>query len=101
MTLINSIKRMAIGIIGAVVDNNNTENTCDALSAADHAGLYPTEEELRWKTLFEKTLARSGEKPRDIVELARRGFPNSLRGWAWCCILKTEQVPRMLTMSYD
>lgn len=46
-----------------------------------------------WREEFETVLVRSKERPRALVELARRGFPDEQRGWAWCHILRTEEVP--------
>ena len=47
-----------------------------------------------WKSEFEKMLKLSIEKPILLVEFAKKGFPNGLRGWAWCRILRIEEVPR-------
>jgi hypothetical protein len=49
-----------------------------------------------WKSNFESLLKRSEEKPRLLVDFARKGFPNAPRGWAWCRVLRTDEVPAYL-----
>lgn len=54
-----------------------------------------TVDESAWKTEFEALVARSEAKPRILVEFTRLGFPNQLRGWAWCRVLRVNEVPSM------
>lgn len=50
----------------------------------------------KWKNDFFVLMQRSEQKPSVLVDLARKGFPESLRSWTWCTILKIEQVPGIL-----
>lgn len=62
-----------------------------------NTGQYPVNktilDETAWKTTFEEVLKRSESKPAILVEFARKGFPPTLRDWAWCRILRIDQVP--------
>ena len=53
-------------------------------------------EDVRWCENFLSLLMAPGSRshPRALVQCARSGFPNALRGWAWCQILRVDLVPR-------
>lgn len=49
----------------------------------------------KWREEFEELLSKSEGNPRILVDFARHGFPSNLRGWVWCRILRTKEVPCM------
>lgn len=51
-------------------------------------------DDTKWKVHFETILCRSEAKPRLLVELVRKGIPDTARGWAWCQVLRINQIPR-------
>lgn len=78
-------------MIGALLDF--LRRSAGQLSPSSSSPPTVAIDDTSWKEEFESVLARSVERPRLLVEHARKGFPNSLRGWAWCKILRTGEVP--------
>ena len=50
-------------------------------------------EEPEWQQDFDEILLKSHERPRLLVDFIRRGIPDTMRGRAWCSILRINEVP--------
>lgn len=61
----------------------------------EHMDIHLSPNELRWRENFLSIFSASGSRANSntLVRFARTGFPNALRGWAWCHILRVELVP--------